>query len=164
MTEPLPVFNMLQTNETPPMDAPVGSLWVHATGVWTKTSAVVIRGDKIDTMEFMAETEPEIKNDAIEIPGEVKLRKAKKLRDKDVRRMVDELDVPIAKAKGRSLRLGYDYIDNPQLWITGAVNQTDDWKRAAKMLRKLGYKVSVTELHGLYGSGSFRLVFTLIEW
>lgn len=65
----------------------------------------------------------------------------------------------LATEKKRSLRCGYDYSADQDLWINGGYGQTPEWKEAVAMLEKAGFQVSF-----YYAEHQFVDMYTLIEW
>ncbi len=65
-----------------------------------------------------------------------------------------------ALAKQRSLKTGYQHAQDPDLWITGGMNGTDDWKQAKQQLEQLGFTVTF-----FYRDGAqFTDMYTYITW
>lgn len=82
--------------------------------------------------------------------------------EEEVGDKVDALLVAIegaAKQKRRSLKTGWEYKENEDLWIRGGYSGSKDWNLAKKMLEELGYKVSF-----YYQENQFVDMYTLIEW
>lgn len=65
-----------------------------------------------------------------------------------------------AKNKHRTLRTGWDYKEDSDLWVNSGYSRTKDWEYARKVLTELGYEVSF-----YYSEGSFAVdMYTLIKW
>lgn len=66
----------------------------------------------------------------------------------------------LAKEGKRSLRCGYDYSEDKDLWINGGYSRSDEWNQAKTFLEKLGFEVSF-----YYNEGSqFVDMYTVIKW
>lgn len=87
---------------------------------------------------------------------------AKKLAGPTLEEKVDAILVAIKDAamnKKRSLRTGWEYKDDPDLWVNGGYSATSDWKAAVAVLENLGYKVSF-----YYAETQFVDMYTIISW
>lgn len=62
--------------------------------------------------------------------------------------------------KQRSLKTGWEYKEDQDLWINEGYIRTENWKKAKKELEKLGYTVSF-----YYNDSSIAAdMYTLISW
>lgn len=88
---------------------------------------------------------------------------AKALAGKTADECVDDLLIAIkaaAEQKKRSLRTGWDYKADQELWVHGGYKPTENWKKAKEILEKLGFDVTF-----YYSEGSFAVdMYTLIKW
>lgn len=87
---------------------------------------------------------------------------ARQIAGKTVQEKVESLLKAIeeaAKSKKRSLRTGWDYKEDNDLWINGGYSRTKDWEEAAQILEGLGYTVIF-----YYKESQFVDMYTLIEW
>lgn len=91
---------------------------------------------------------------------------ARKLAGPTVQEKVEALLVAVeeaAKNKKRSLKTGWEYKEDQDLWISGGYGGnggTAEWKEAVKILKDLGYKVKF-----YYMEQSIAVdMYTLVEW
>ena len=88
---------------------------------------------------------------------------ARELAGPTVEERVDKILVRIeelAKAKQRSLKTGWDYKEDKKLWIDEGYGQTENWRKAKKILTDLGYTVSFHYDDSCY----FVDMYTVIKW
>ena len=65
-----------------------------------------------------------------------------------------------AIAQQRSLKTGYQHAEDADLWITGGMNGSDDWKQAKQQLEQLGFTVTFYYRDG----AQFTDMYTYITW
>lgn len=66
----------------------------------------------------------------------------------------------MAKQGYNSLRTGWDYGEDKDLWIMGGYNKTPEWFEAKSILEKLGYTVEFYDRNENLAAN----MYTLIKW